>query len=452
MKILMAGNMARDAVMAERLVQEDCEVHVASSIRNPSLMLAAGASGGSFYEVDDITDTAKIGEIAASSGADLFFTNSDEALANGVVDVVSVAASGILIASPDKASAKIEWDKFEGRDIIAEIDEEQGTEYNPLYFGVNDASGALSAVDFFRAEGKEVVIKPPGLSGGKGVKVMGPHLETYEDAISYSMEIIRRYGSVDIEQKIEGHEFTLQCLTDGSVLIVPPITYDYPFREDRDKGPGTGGMGSFTMPPGEQLPFLTDEDRAEVAQLMRSVLTKLSERGLDYKGVLYGSFFKTKDGGIKVTEFNARMGDPEGLNVIDLLSRNTSLAQVLRAIAEGNLCEDDVHFEPYAAAAVYLVSPDYAYKDSAEQREFCLDLQEIAFAGCRAYFGAATQIDERRYVTSGPSRTVAITSIAHTPWEAQASIHQAIRAGVKGPLQYRKDIADRDYLRIDLSQ
>jgi phosphoribosylamine--glycine ligase len=454
MRVLLAGNMPRDAAYAERLAQEGCEVHVAGEFQNPSLVAVTDASEGRFYVVSKVSDRREIAEVAVAAQADLFLTNSDEALANGVVDEVARHAPGMLIASPDMESSRIEWDKFDARQIIQELDDEQGTSYNPIYFEATDFSGVTSAMDFFEAEKKEVAIKPRGLSGGKGVKVMGPHLKDYDEAGWYASQIIGefKHGGVVIEEKIEGHEFTLQGLTDGKTLIVPPATYDYPYREDGDKGPGTGGMGSFTMPPGEQLPFLADADYLEAIDLMRYVLRKQVEQGRNFKGVLYGSFFQTTEG-LKLTEFNARMGDPEGLNIVELLAEETPLKTVLERIAKQELSEQDVRFKRLASTALYLVAPNYAYPDCAEgELDFGLDLQKVAQAGCRAYFGAAERGGLNQYRTVGSSRTVVITSRALTPWEARDKVHEAIRSGVQGALEYRHDVGDHDYIRIELSK
>ena len=96
-----------------------------------------------------------------------------------------------------------------------------------------------------------MVVKPSGLTGGKGVKVMGPHLQSHEDAFDYALELLDRAGSAEsvlIEEKIIGAEFTIQAISDGRSIIFPPATYDYPYRFDGDEGPGTGGMGHSRWP------------------------------------------------------------------------------------------------------------------------------------------------------------------------------------------------------------
>ena len=116
-----------------------------------------------------------------------------------------------------------------------------------------DAGEVAEAIEAFGP--RPVVVKPEGLTGGKGVKVMGPHLATHEDARDYARACSSAGAgrSVLIEEKILGAEFTIQAISDGVTVVFPPSTYDYPFRFDGDEGPGTGGMGSLSM-AGTTLP------------------------------------------------------------------------------------------------------------------------------------------------------------------------------------------------------
>ncbi|HVX48024.1 MAG TPA: hypothetical protein VHA05_01575 [Candidatus Saccharimonadales bacterium] len=450
MSVLLVGNGGREAAIADRLAAEGEAVHVAAQFRNPSLTHAAERSEGQFYQVDSITDPRLIAEVAVASRADLAWVNQDDALANGVIDAIRQHAPAMAVASPTREGSRIEWDKFYGREIMSEIDYEWDTDYTPRHVLASDADTAIQAIDYFEKEGTGVVVKPRGLTGGKLVKVMGPHLRDYAAAVNYALSLIRtsKYGDgVSIEERLEGHEFTVQALTDGQTLIMPPETYDYPYREAGDKGPGTGGMGDFAFPEGSNLPFLNDSDRAETQRIMGRVLEKLQERGQDFKGVLYGSFFKT-DRGIKVVEFNARIGDPEGITMMELL--DTPLIDILHKIARQELEPDDVRFRRMASAAIYLVSPSYAYP-GREGGPYCfeVDQSEVTRHLCNVYFAAAENIggDSDSYHTVGNSRTVALAANAPTPWEARGRIIRAIRDGVRGKLEFRNDIADEGYIR-----
>lgn len=448
MSVLLVGSGAREAAIADRLAMEGEAVHVAAEFRNPSLVYAAEVSEGQFYQIDSTTDPKLIAEVAVASRADIVWINQDDALANGAIDAIQTSVPGMAVASPTSEGSRIEWDKFYGRQIMSEIDHEGDTDYTPRHVLARDVDTAIEAIDYFEKEGTEVVIKPRGLTGGKLVKVMGPHLRDYPAARNYAIHLIQtgKYGDgVSIEEKLEGQEFTIQALTDGKTLIMPPETYDYPYREDGDTGPGTGGMGDFAFPEGSSLPFLEDKDRTETRRIMEKVLEKLQERGQDFKGVLYGSFFKTPQG-LKVIEFNARIGDPEGITMMELM--DTPLIDVLHKISRQELKPDDVRYKKMASAAIYLVSPDYAYPNH-KGGPYCfeLDQSEIDRHLCNVYFSGAENIGNDTYRTVGTSRTVALAANALTPWEARGRIIQAIRDGVRGKLEFRSDIADEEYIR-----
>lgn len=439
---MQIGHMGRDVAAANNFLSFGHELHIVAEHENPDLMKAAQESGGRFYRVKDISCPKSISELAVNSDIELVYTNSDEALAANVIGEVHKACPDALLASPDKNGSRHEWDKFDSRLVIADID----PSYNPVYFTATSDKEVDEAVAYFKENNEEIAVKPKGLTGGKGVKVMGPHLQSFEDAEKYAKNVLKSSGhtGVMVEQKVTGYEFTIQAYTDGKTMIAPPVTYDYPYREDGDKGPGTGGMGCFTMAGGEQLPFLTDAEYQEATSVMKKVLQKLNEDGRDFKGVHYGSFFKTEEG-LKVVEFNARMGDPEGMNIVELLEDDIDLAKVLENISKGELDESDVRFKRLASTVIYLVSPEYGYRFGGAH-EFEVNLKGIESDDCKAYFVAAEQVNKNTYRSVGSSRTFAISALANTPWEARSMIHETIEDNIKGPLQFRHDIGKKQYI------
>lgn len=437
--------MGRDEAVAERL--ESHTLHVFGQWQNPGLVEKAVASGGQFHIIDSITDTRLIADAVQAIEPDMFFTNFDDSLAAGVVDAIRQRVAekrmpDLLIPCPDKAAARIEWDKFFLRDLIDEIN----PGYNPLNFMAITTDATHKAIRFFEAENKELVIKPRNLSGGKGVKVMGKHFEGFDEARAYATQVLAApdQTGIEIQEKLEGHEFTLQIFTDGTTMVRPPATYDYPYREDGDTGPGTGGMGAFSMPAGQQLPFIDESDYEEAMALMEKVLDKLKDRELDYKGVLYPTFFKTTEG-LKIVEINARGGDPELINIVDLMEDDIDLADVLTRIAQGELSEDSVRYKKLASAMIYLVSPDYGYRKGPPYA-FNFDPKIAGVYGCHTRFAATEKIGKNYYRSVGSSRTVGLSALGNTPWDARQKIHDTIAAASLYPLQFLQNIADKNYI------
>ena len=460
MEIVLLGHMGRDEAVADRLREH--RLYVLGEWQNPGLTEKAETSGGQFHVIDSIKNVELVTDIVQAIQPDMFLTNFDDSLAAGVVDAIKYRIadkrlSDLLIPCPDQKAARIESDKWELRQIIDEIN----PKYNPINWMVSTEHEARQALAFFKENDMEVALKPRNPTGGKGVKVMGPHLRAYgkdniaderPTALEYALQVLadRQQAGLEIQQKFDKdtcHEFTLQILTDGKTMVRPPATYDYPYRLDGDTGPGTGGMGDFSMPAGEQLPFITDEDYDEAIELMDQVLEKLKERQMDYKGVLYPTFFKTPEG-LKIVEINARAGDPEFINIVDLMEDDVDLSEALKLIALGELAEDSVRYKKLASAMVYLVSPDYGYRKGSAYK-FKMNPDAIAANECLTRFAASVRLNEDEYSTVGSSRTVGLSALGATPWQARAKIHQAIAEGFEQPLplQYRHDIADEAYIR-----
>ena len=200
---------------------------------------------------------------------------------------------------------------------------------------VNDTAELDAAMADFGE--RPVAVKPSGLTGGKGVKVMGPHLADHAAAREYALELLERCGEgecVLIEEKIEGAEFTIQAISDGRTVVFPNSTYDYPYRFDGDQGPGTGGMGSLSLAE-PTLPFMTPPTTSRPARSSSGSSSAWRELGRHFTGVMNSGFFATSEG-VSVIEFNARFGDPECMNIMSLFDGNwtETMAQDLRREAD----------------------------------------------------------------------------------------------------------------------
>lgn len=439
--------MGRDEAVADRL-QYQHQLYIIGQWKNPGLVAKAEASGGEYFVANDMNDVQGITDIVERIQPDMFLTNFDSALAAGIVDALedsvrSGTLSPLAIPCPSRAAARIEWDKFYLRELVAEV----APDYNPTNFMAEDEAAVREAIAYFQSRNTEIAIKPRGLTGGKGVKVMGKHFDTYDEATDYALKCVAGSGQngVEVQEKMTGHEFTLQLLTDGTTIIEPPVTYDYPYREDGNTGPGTGGMGTFTMRDG-LMPFLDHSDYTEAIDLSEKILKIMREKGITYKGVLYTSFFKTPNG-LKIVETNARGGDPELINIVDLMTDNVDLAAVLLSMANGDLTEDQVRFQPFASAMIYLVSPDYGFR-SGEPVSLDIDTAAIEAAGVKLRFAATENVSGSAYRTVGSSRSVGLAALGEDPWDARDKLLMAIETGFEKPLvlDFRLDVAHREYI------
>ena len=429
---MIVGHGGRESALACRMA-EHSELHALLGHENPSIVRHAAESGGG-HALGDVCDPRAVAAFAREREIDLAMVSADEPLAAGVVD--ALRAQGTATVGPTRAGAEIEWNKAFARSLLTEV----APEASPLLRVARDAGEVAEGIAAFGS--MPVVVKPSGLTGGKGVKVMGPHLASHEEARAYGVSLFER-GRADetvlIEEKIVGAEFTIQAVSDGRTVVFPPSTYDYPFRYDGDEGPGTGGMGSLSM-PGATLPFMTTAHYEQACSIIERVIARLAEQGRHFSGVMNSGFFATADG-VKVIEFNARFGDPECMNIMSLF--NGSWPHVMERICAGALSAEDVPLRKEASVVLYLVSPDYALR-AGPAYDFTLDREQIEAAGSHVFFSSAVQSGEGTYRTVGTSRAVALATTAPTLEEARARVVQS--ALTIPVLEWRRDVGDEGYL------
>lgn len=304
-KCLLLGNGAREAVICEAM-SEKYEMYAIMPYENPSIVEFVKKSNGKVL-IGSPFDKDSVRKFVQENKIQYCIISSDNLLQEGLIDLAKEL--GLKTFGPTSKGAKIEWSKTYALDVVQNLAPEmiiKNFEVTSLS-ELENAAMAYSDANF--------VIKPEGLTGGKGVKVGGIHFQTKEEGIDYAKECLSQSGKVIIQDKVKGKEFTVMCLTDGKTVVTLPITFDYPYRYDEDKGPGTGGMGCIGFSNG-LLPFLTQEDVDKCSQLIEKTVHYLNKDSLEFTGILYGGFFKTEED-IKFIEFNARFGDPEAMNVIN---------------------------------------------------------------------------------------------------------------------------------------
>jgi phosphoribosylamine--glycine ligase len=432
MRTLIVGQGGRESALAWKMSEASC-LYAFMKHENPSIIRYVNESGGK-YTLGNITDPQAVAAYAVAEKIDLVMVSSDEPLAAGVVDALLQA--GINTVGPTKAGAEIEWNKEFSREIVSQV----APEANPFFRVAHDKA----AVEIIFAEigDMPVVIKPVGLTGGKGVKVMGPHLANKAAARAYALEILEAGigggNAVIIEERMQGAEFTIQAMTDGDCVIMPPATYDYPYRHIDDTGPGTGGMGSYSVKE-NNLPFMTLAHYETATQIIRKVIAKLKALGRHYNGAMNAGFFLTQSGEVKVIEFNSRFGDPECMNIMLLLESN--LIEIMQKITQKSLSVNDIQFKNAASLVIYLVAPEYGLGASSKNYKFTVNVDEIENNGSKVFFSSAKSLPEpNTYLTVGVSRSIAVGCTAQTLEDAHAKMAAAISSQITGELEWRKDV------------
>jgi phosphoribosylamine--glycine ligase len=373
---------------------------------------------------------------ASEEKADFVIVGPEEPLADGIVN--QFAEIGIPCVGPTKTLARLESSKAFTRELLAK----HSIPGNPEYKVFSSMAGIG---DYLTSLLGDYVVKPDGLTGGKGVKLSGAHLSSIEEAVGYCDELFKAgHARVVLEEKLDGEEFSLQSFCDGTHVIDMVLVQDHKRAGENDTGPNTGGMGSYSCPDGS-LPFLLPRHVQEASRINAAVAhALLKETGQKYKGILYGGFMIGPKG-LRLLEYNARFGDPETMNVLSILEND--FVDVCEAIIEEKLHSLPVSFQKRATVCKYVVPqgyPDNPIKGAQ------LDLSNLPEEGAnfRTYKAAVEERDGHLYMTG--SRALACVGIGATLAEAEAVAEQGA-SSIKGPVFHRKDIGTQPLIqkRID---
>jgi phosphoribosylamine--glycine ligase len=398
-----------------------------SELHPPGMLdRAARFLGGvSPTQLDPIIDFLRV------APPDLAVIGPEDPLAAGIVDRLEDEL-GIACFGPRSALAKVESSKCWTRELVAE----SGLAGNPEFRIIRRSSDIRP---YLEALG-EFVVKPDGLTGGKGVRVSGEHLGSMEEAVDYAAMLLDQDGVVLIEERLDGEEFSLQTITDGSTVVHCPVVQDHKRAYAGDTGPNTGGMGSYSCSD-HSLPFLTAPDLKAAQEINAGMIGALGQKTRrPYRGVLYGGFMATADG-VRLIEYNCRFGDPEAMNVLSVLS--SDLVELCWATASGQLGRLNVRFEPRATVCKYLVPDGYpAAKVAGEAVHVPAELAAWSDPSVRVYWASVNRDAPTGQVRLTGSRSLAVLGIGATLAEAEERAESGARM-VSGPLQHREDIGTR---------
>ena len=420
--ILLVGNGAREHAMAEAISRSQQNPHLFSFMKanNPGI-----ASLSEKIRIGSYSDLTAITDFATENKIELAVIGPEDPLNNGVVD--ALAKCGIPAVGPNKSLARLETSKSFTRNLVSKYN----IPGNPQF----KVFTAMDGVEAFLNQLEGIVLKPDGLTGGKGVLVQGDHFTTKDEALKLCQQILKESSSLIVEEKFDGEEFSLQCLCDGKTVVGTPLVQDHKRRFDGDRGPNTGGMGSYSMPD-HSLPFLKPQDIEEGLEITRQVAAALlKETGSPYKGVMYGGFIATKNG-VKLLEYNARFGDPEAMNILPLLK--TDFVSICRHIIAGTLDQLKIEFALKATVCKYVVPKGYGlpadHSDAASSRAK-IEVGDVRKA--RLYYSSVDKKEDGLYLSS--SRAIGIVGIADTLDAARKIAEEGVKA-VRGPVASREDI------------
>jgi phosphoribosylamine--glycine ligase len=371
-----------------------------------------------------VTDNAAILQFAKEKDIGLVVVGPEVPLMNGLVD--DLEAAGIPAFGPRANAAEIEGSKSFAKDLMKK-------------YGIPTAryevfAEAEAARAYIRSEGTPIVVKADGLAAGKGVVVAMTEQEALDavDAIMENNSFGDAGERVVIEEFMEGEEASLLAFTDGTVIRPMISAQDHKRAFDGDKGPNTGGMGTYAPAP-VMTPELTER---AVEEILKPTISAMEKEGRAYRGCLYLGLMITADGP-KVVEFNARFGDPETQVVLPLLDGD--LVQIMHACADGTLADVPIRWKDGAAVCVVLSAG--GYPASYEKGNEIYGIGNAEKLGALV-FHAGTAKKNGKIVTNG-GRVLGVVGMGKDIASAVQSAYDAVdQISFKGEY-HRKDIAHR---------
>jgi phosphoribosylamine--glycine ligase len=397
-KVLLVGSGGREHALAWKLAQSPELTALHAAPGNPGI-----AALGRCHPVRAEDGEGLLG-LAGELDASLVVIGPEVPLVAGVADELRHA--GFVVFGPGAAAARIEGSKLFAKDVMR-------------------AAGVPTAA-LLDEPRVPCVIKADGLTAGKGVFMC----RTDEELQAGLQAAAALGGETVAEELLEGEEVSLFALASGTDALPLPAARDYSRVGDGDRGPNTGGMGSFSPVPG-----VGEAEAAELVEAIhRPVLEELFRRGAPFVGVLYAGLMLT-DEGPRVLEFNARFGDPETQVILPRLAGD--LLPALAAAGSGDLNEIELEVGDECSVTIALTAPRYPLQgDSGTPIEGIADAE----ASGALVFHAGTALRDGRLVTNG-GRILNVTALGDSLAAARTAAYTAA-AHIDFPgMRFRTDIA-----------
>ena len=233
MKVLVVGGGGREHAIVKK---------IAESSKVDKIYCAPGNAGiGELAELADIKATDIEGQLkfAKEHEIDLTVVAPDDPLVLGMVDAFSEA--GLRAFGPNKEAAQMEGSKVFAKELMKKYN--IPTAKYEVFTDYENAFAYIKEQNSYPA-----VIKAEGLALGKGV-IIAQNEQEAEDGLKEIMldKVFGQSGNrVVIEEFLTGPEISVLAFCDGKTVKPMVSAQDHKRAYDQDKGPNTGGMGTFS--------------------------------------------------------------------------------------------------------------------------------------------------------------------------------------------------------------
>jgi phosphoribosylamine--glycine ligase len=419
MKILVIGSGGREHALAWRLSQNAKVQKVYVAPGNAGTALEDGLENVALHSVEELLEFALREEIY------LTVVGPEAPLAAGVVDTFRKA--GQKIFGPTQAAAQLESSKDFAKRFM--------TRHNIPTAFFETFSDIATAKAYVEKHGAPIVIKADGLAAGKGVVVAMSKDEAFAaiDMMLADNKLGDAGARVVIEEFLAGEEASFIVMVDGKNVLPLATSQDHKRLLDGDEGPNTGGMGAYSP-----APVVTPEIHARVLrEVIQPVVYGMEAEGNTYTGFLYAGLMITPDAGIKVLEFNCRMGDPETQPI--MLRLKTNFLFIVEHAINGTLDKIEVEWDRRTALGVVLAAANYP--DTPRKGDAISGLPARTTEDAHV-FHAGTTLRDGRVITNG-GRVLCVTALGDMVKMAQKRAYEIADDIRFDGCQMRRDIGYR---------
>jgi phosphoribosylamine--glycine ligase len=421
MNVLLFGSGGRESALAWKISKSQLLKKLYVAPGNPGVMKYGDQIDLNWKDFD------KVGDFCIKFSIDMVIVGPEDPLVKGLADYFSdtKALSEIYFIGPKKKGACLEGSKDFSKKFM------QRHNIPTAYYKTFRKDQLSEAIQYLNETHKPYVLKADGLAGGKGV-VIHDDLNLAKEEVM-DMLLGEKFGEasskVVVEEFLEGIEFSIFILTDGNGYLLLPEAKDYKRIGEGDKGLNTGGMGAVSP-----VPFISESILNEVKyKIIEPTILGLSKDKIEYVGFIFFGLIHTQKG-VKVIEYNCRMGDPETEAVLPRIDED--LLEVLKETAEKRIITRPLKVKEETAITVMKVSKGYPgeYTKGIVIKEIDKQNQKDTIV-----FQAGTKLMENKIVTDG-GRVFCVTGLHKEPSVARDKAYGSLRSIEFEGEYYRADI------------
>ncbi len=404
MKVLVIGSGAREHAICWRLKGAPRVSQVLAAPGNPGIAEVATCVSVGTTAVSEILALVK------EQGIDLTVVGPEAALAVGIVDAFQEA--GFPIVGPTKAAAMLESSKSFAKEIMVAAGVPTAT------YEVFTSRSTLE--EYCAHKGAPLVLKADGLASGKGVFVI-QESNQFTDALDQLFGELRA-EKVVVEEFLAGYEVSCIFASNGSEVVPLAPAHDYKRLGDQDQGPNTGGMGSVCP-----TPRISADDMDWIQRsCAQPIVETMAKRGVPFKGFLYAGLMidpsKPREAGVKVLEYNTRLGDPECQSIMARLSSDP--VELYEWVAGKSDRLPALTWSSKVATCVVIASD--GYPEAPVKGDRISGLEFMTMVPDTIVFQASTGRNSQGELVSGGGRTLSVVALGETVAESRHSAYKLV--------------------------